>query len=79
MCLQTGNVGRIYADLLKLQTLYMKDNIQAGILLIPPQNAAVRLGQNLVNYERLTRELPIFNQVVTMPLVIVGFDGTEEV
>ena len=35
MCFQTGNVGRIYADLLKLQTLYTKGNITAGIILIP--------------------------------------------
>lgn len=26
LCFQTGNVGRIYADLLKLQTLYTKGN-----------------------------------------------------
>lgn len=35
LCFQTGNVGRIYADLLKLQTLYTKGNIIAGIILVP--------------------------------------------
>ena len=64
LCFQTGNVGRIYADLLKLQTLYTKGNI-------------IELGSNMANYERLIRELPIFSQVITMPLVVIGFDGTE--
>ncbi len=78
MCFQTGNVGRIYADLLKLQTLYTKGNITAGIILVPQIKTAKELGSNMSNYERLIRELPIFSQVITMPIVVIGFDGTEE-
>ncbi len=78
MCFQTGNVGRIYADLLKLQTLYTKGNITAGIILVPQIKTAKELGSNMANYERLIRELPIFSQVITMPIVVIGFDGTEE-
>ena len=78
MCFQTGNVGRIYADILKLQTLYTKGKITAGIILIPQIETAKRLGSNIANYERLIRELPIFSQVITMPIVVIGFDGTEE-
>ncbi len=77
MCFQTGNVGRIYADLLKLQTLYTKGKITAGIILIPQIKTAKALGANMANYERLIRELPIFSQVITMPIVVLGFDGTE--
>ena len=77
LCFQTGNVGRIYADLLKLQTLYVKVNITAGIILIPQIKTAKALGANMANYERLIRELPIFSQVITMPIVVIGFDGTE--
>ncbi len=77
LCFQTGNVGRIYADLLKLQTLYTKGNITAGIILIPQIKTAKELGSNMANYELLIRELPIFSQVITMPIVVIGFDGTE--
>ena len=77
LCFQTGNVGRMYADLLKLQTLYTKGNITAGIILIPQIKTAKELGSNMANYERLIRELPIFSQVITMPIVVIGFDGTE--
>lgn len=77
LCFQTGNVGRIYADLLKLQTLYTKGNITAGIIFIPQIKTAKELGSNMANYERLIRELPIFSQVITMPIVVIGFEGTE--
>lgn len=78
LCFQTGNAGRVYADLLKLQTLYVKGNITAGIILIPTIATAKELGSNMANYERLVRELPLFSQVITMPIVVIGFDGMEK-
>jgi hypothetical protein len=78
LCIQTGNAGRVYADLLKLQTLYVKGNITSGIMLIPTVVTAKELGYNMANYERLVRELPLFSQVITMPIVVIGFDGMEK-
>ena len=72
LCLQTGNVARIYADLLKLQKLYLKGNINAGIIVVPMKKIAVILGSNMANLERLEKELPIFDQVITMPIMVVG-------
>lgn len=77
LCFQTGNVGRTYADLLKLQTFYTKGNITTGTILVPQIDTAKELGSNMANYERLIRELPIFSQIITMPLIVIGFDGTE--
>ena len=77
LCLQTGNVSRVYADLLKLQSLYIKGNIQAGIIVLPQKVLALKLASNMANYERLIGELPIFNQVITMPLFIIGFNVEE--
>ncbi|WP_101910209.1 BglII/BstYI family type II restriction endonuclease [Marasmitruncus massiliensis] len=73
LCLQTGNVSRTYADLLKLQTLYMKEIVRVGIIIVPMSSAAKKLGGNLASFERLSRELPIFKQVITMPILLVGF------
>lgn len=73
LCFQTGNYGRVYADLLKLQTLYTKGKISAGIILVPDKNLALQLGSNMANYERLIGELPIFDEVISMPLIVVGF------
>ncbi len=78
LCLQTGNVSRIYADLLKLQSLYLKGNIKAGIIILPQKELAIKLASNMASYERLLGELPIFSQVIYMPLVIIGFNVEEK-
>lgn len=73
LCMQTGNVSRVYADLLKLQALYMRGSITSGIILLPTATAARAFGGNVASLERLMRELRVFNQVITAPLVIIGF------
>ena len=78
LCFQTGNVGRVYADLLKLQTLFIKGNIIAGVLIVPKKSMVSVFGSNSANFERVVKELPIFEQVITMPLVVVGFAEEEE-
>lgn len=78
LCFQTGNAGRIYADLLKLQALYVKGKITAGILIVPGLKIAKILGFNLANYDKLVRELPLFSQVITMPIVVIGFEAETE-
>ena len=78
LCFQTGNYSRVYADMLKLQALYLKENIVAGVILVPQSLTSKMIGLNTANFERVVQELPIFGQVITMPLVVIGFDGTEE-
>lgn len=73
LCMQTGNWSRIYADLLKLQTLYVKGTIKGGIIIIPTINCGLTFGKNIASCERLERELQYFNQVVTMPIAVLGF------
>jgi len=73
LCLQTGNVSRIYADLLKLQTLFMNGIILAGIIIVPDIEAARSLGSNMANSDRLMRELPIYASVITLPMVVISF------
>jgi hypothetical protein len=75
LCLQTGgNASRIYADLLKLQALYLNDDITCGIFVLPSTPAARVLGDNLAQSERLIRELSIFRKVITMPLMVCAFE-----
>ncbi len=35
LCLQTGNMARVYADLLKLQTMYMNSAIRSAVVVVP--------------------------------------------
>ena len=75
LCLQTGNMSRMYADLLKLQTIYLRGLIEAAIMLLPTTEAAQSFGSNIANQERLMRELAIFERVITVPMLVVGIKG----
>lgn len=74
LCVQTGNTCRIYADLMKLQVLYQRGAILAGIIILADGKIAPQLAQNMASSTRLIRELPIFNTVITLPLIIVSFN-----
>lgn len=74
LCIQTGNMGRMYADLLKLQTLYIAGKIKTGILIVPTLHSAKLLGQNIANFERLINEMIIFEKVISVPLTIIGME-----
>ena len=57
LCTQTGNMARMYADLMKLQALYMDQKIKAAIFVIPTKACANSFGGNVANYERFLNEL----------------------
>ena len=73
LCIQTGNVSRVYADLMKLQTLFVNDRIKAGIIVVAKTDCASQYTCNAATYERLVRELEIFSQVITMPIIVIGY------
>jgi hypothetical protein len=75
LCMQTGgNMSRMYADLLKLQHLYVTDKISCGIMIVPSKNTAKLLGDNVVHASRLVQELGLFNKVVHIPMVVFSFE-----
>lgn len=74
LCLQTGNMARFYADLIKLQTLYSEDKIKAAIFLIPTKIESKKMGSNIANFDRLTSELPVFAHTIELPLYVIGFE-----
>lgn len=75
LCLQTGNVARVYADLLKLQLLYSRGDISAAIMVVLMNGSAREFGQNIANFERLVRELAIFSELITTPILVFGLGG----
>lgn len=72
LCIQTGNVARIYADLLKLQAVYERGLIKGGAIILPTKECARQLASNVANMERLDNELDIFGKVINLPLVLIG-------
>ncbi len=74
LCIQTGNVARMYADLLKLQKLYRDDAIQAAVMILPSLSMANAIGSNVAHTTRLHRELEIFRDVIDVPMLVLGLE-----
>lgn len=72
--LQTGNISRYAYDILKIQHLYSKKEIEAAALAIPTKKAAQLIGSNIANVERIWNELNIFSRVVSVPLMVIAFE-----
>jgi hypothetical protein len=74
LCLQTGNMARMYADLIKLQTLYLDAAIKAAVIILPSQPVSLILGRNIAQAKRLERELEIFKKAYHVPTLIYGLE-----
>jgi hypothetical protein len=74
LCLQTGNMARMYADLIKLQTLYLDDAIKSAVIVLPSQPMAKLLGSNIAQAKRLERELEIFRKAYHVPTLIYALE-----
>jgi hypothetical protein len=74
LCLQTGNMARMYADLIKLQTLYLDNGITAAIFIIPSQQIALSIGDNIAQASRLQRELVIFRKAYHVPTLLFALE-----
>ncbi len=72
LCLQLGNVSRTYADLLKIQLLFERKMIDAGVIAVPLRAESKKLGNNHAQYERLKNELKLFNVFINAPIVLIG-------
>lgn len=75
LCLQTGNVSRMYADLIKLQTMYLDNQIKAAAILVPSKEAAKLLGSNIAQAKRLERELAIFKKAYHVPTIVYAIEA----
>lgn len=75
LCLQTGNMSRMYADLIKLQTMYLNNAIKAAVIIVPSQEAAKLLGSNIAQAKRLERELTIFTKAYHVPTLVFALEA----
>ena len=72
--LQTGNISRYAYDLLKLQYLYSKKEIESAVLAVPTKKAASKIGSNIANVERIWKELNVFDRFICIPMVVIAFE-----
>lgn len=74
LCLQTGNMARMYADLIKLQTLYLDNAIKSAAIIVPSEPLATQLGSNIAQSKRLERELEIFKKAYHVPTLVFALE-----
>jgi hypothetical protein len=74
LCLQTGNVSRLYADLMKLQAMYLDGKIKGAVIILPSQESANLIGSNVAQAKRLERELAIFKKAYHVPTVVYAME-----
>jgi hypothetical protein len=55
-----------------LQYLYKQGRINSAIYILPTKHLASNIGSNLANFERLTTELKLFHEVITLPMLVIG-------
>ena len=72
--LQTGNMSRVFYDLIKLQYLFVRGKIEAAALAVPTRSGAHRLGDNIADFERLKGELFLYDRIITVPILVIGFE-----
>lgn len=75
VCFQLGNVARMYADLLKLETLGLDNKIDVGIIALPDALESSKLGANYARYDRLIKELKVFSRIFTLPMVVLSLSN----
>ena len=74
LTVQTGNVTRAFYDLMKFQSMYLRESIEAAVLIVPTLGAADTMGDNVANFSRITDELHLFRHVITVPCFVMGFE-----
>lgn len=74
---QFGNASRFYADLFKFQAGYSQGVVDLGLIIIPCGSLAKRMGENIVSFERVTKELPAAKSFLTLPVLVLGVEPAD--
>lgn len=75
VCFQIGNVARTYADILKLMALHNKKNIEVGVIIVPGELESKLLGKNYARFDRLEREIILYKDIITVPILAIGLSN----
>lgn len=71
---QFGNVARWYTDVFKMQVSYAQDLIDIGVLIVPMNEFAKTIDENVVYFERVERELPYAKLSIAVPILVIGIN-----
>ena len=65
-----GNISRVYADLLKLETLFRLGEIERSAMIVPNDSYSAFLGSNHASYSRVLRDLTALDISLSVPLLL---------
>jgi restriction endonuclease BglII len=74
-CFQLGNVARIYADLLKLESMGLDHKIDVGLVMLPDAIESAKLGANYARFDRLKKEMKVYSRIFSLPLLILSLSN----
>ena len=69
---QFGNMARWYTDVFKFLLSYAADDIEVGVLIVPTRAVSRKIDENVVDCERVIRELPHAKMAITIPVWVIG-------
>ncbi len=72
VCVQLGNTCRMNSDMLKLETLFRLQRVDAAALIVPTDSYSKYLGSNHASVTTAARDLTVFGVAVTLPIAVVG-------
>jgi hypothetical protein len=75
LCIQLGNTSRVYADLLKLETLFRLGKINQAILVVPSAAYSHSLGTNYANFDRAEQDINSLKVTISVPIVLISIDN----
>ena len=75
MCIQLGNTSHVYADLLKLETLYRLGSISQAVLVVPSDEYSQSLGTNYASFNRAEQDIKALRATITVPILLISIDN----
>jgi hypothetical protein len=77
MCIQLGNTSRVYADLLKLETLFRQGKISQAALVVPSAAYSAALGTNYASFTRAEQDINSLKPTISVPIVLISIDNRQ--
>jgi hypothetical protein len=61
----------VYADLLKLETVFRLGDIEQAVLAVPADELSSELGTNYASFSRAEQDIKALAPTISMPIVLI--------
>ena len=67
-----SNKARSSLDLIKIQHLFVNGKITSAVYIVLTSESAKKVASNLANFETLEKEIVVFKETITCPILLIG-------